>query len=393
VFVNEGALSFIQLLRINKTMQKKTVVIIQRRLCDYRMPLFESLTTLLSADNIELRLLYGDGTLQEQTKGDGIDVAWGEKLFTCYLFANRICWQPFFDKVKDTDLVIITQENKLICNFWPLFGMRNYKLAFWGHGKNMQGLPNFWSKLKERMKFLTTNRVDWWFVYTGLSSELVENLGFPKSKITNLENSIDTAVLKSLCANVTNDDIAAIRQKHSLGDGPVALFIGSLYQEKRLDFLFCACQQIAQNIPSFKLIVIGDGPQRAMVEGAQAQYSWLSYAGRQTESHKAQYLKTASVLLNPGLVGLGILDGFAAGIPIVTTDCGLHSPEIDYLKNGENGFITPNTFEDYVETAVHVLTDPALAKHLENGCIDSANHYTIENMAQNFRTGILKALS
>jgi glycosyltransferase involved in cell wall biosynthesis len=70
----------------------------------------------------------------------------------------------------------------------------------------------------------------------------------------------------------------------------------------------------------------------------------------------------------------------------------LHSPEIDYLKNGENGFITDNTVEDYVETVVRILTDPELAKHLQNGCIASANQYTIENMAQNFRAGILKAL-
>jgi glycosyltransferase involved in cell wall biosynthesis len=374
------------------SINKITVVIIQRRLCDYRVPLFNQLKTLLSADNIELRLLYGDGSPQEQTKGDSADIAWGEKLQTRYLFENRVCWQPFYAQVRGADLVIVTQENKLVCNLWPLFGWRSYKLAFWGHGKNLQGLPNFWGKLKESVKFLTTNRADWWFVYTQLSGELVEKIGFAKSKITNLENSIDTTNLKKLCAQVTNDDIATIRQKHKLGDGQVALFIGSLYQEKRLDFLLCVCQQIAQKIPDFKLIVIGDGPQRAMIVQAQTRYAWLRYAGRQTESNKAQYLKTASVLLNPGLVGLGILDAFAAGIPIITTDCGLHSPEIDYLKNGENGFITANTVEDYVDIVMRILTDPELAKHLQKGSIASANHYTIENMAQNFRAGILKAL-
>lgn len=370
----------------------KSVVIIQRRLCDYRVPLFNQLRNLLTADNIELRLLYGDGTPQEQTKGDSADIAWGGKLHTRYLFANRVCWQPFYAQVKGANLVIVTQENKLVCNLWPLFGWRNYKLAFWGHGKNMQIFPSIWGKLKERIKFLTTNRADWWFVYSGLSSQLVQNLGFTQSRITNLENSIDTTVLKTLCGQVTTQDIVAIRQKHSLGDGPVALFIGSLYQEKRLDFLLSACQQISQKIPNFKLVVIGDGPQRALIQDALTQYPWLSYAGRQTDANKAQYLKTARMLLNPGLVGLGILDSFVAGIPIITTDCGLHSPEIDYLKNGDNGFITANTVEDYVDTVLRILTDPELAKHLQKGSIASANHYTIENMAHNFRAGILKAL-
>jgi glycosyltransferase involved in cell wall biosynthesis len=371
---------------------KRVVAIVQRCIPIYRVPLFNHLKDLLIADNIELRLLYGDATLKEQTKRDTIDVHWGNKLNTKYFFDNRFCWQPFYSKVKGADLVIITQENKLVCNLWPLFGRRKYKLAFWGHGKNLQGLPNIWGKLKERMKYLTTNRVDWWFVYTSLGGQLVHKLGFPQSKITNLENSIDTTALKSLCDQMTSKDFETIRQNHSLGDGPVALFIGSLYQHKRLEFLLSACQQISQQIPNFKLIVIGDGPQRAMVEEAQVLYSWLRYVGRQTESNKAQYLKTASVLLNPGLVGLGILDSFAAGIPLVTTDCGLHSPEIDYLKNGENGFITANTVDAYVETVVRILTNPNLAKHLHNGSTASANHYTIENMAQNFRAGILKVL-
>lgn len=372
--------------------QKKTVVIIQRRLCDYRELLFEQLKILLSQDGIKLRLLYGEPTVQEQTKRDTVDIAWGEKLITRYLWGNRICWLPFFSNVRGADLVIVTQENKLVCNLWPLFGWRNYKFAFWGHGKNMQGLPTKWGKLKERVKFFTTNRVDWWFVYTGISQQLVSGLGFSEDNITNLENSVDTLGLKALCEAVTSAEIEAIRSDLNLGSGPIGLYVGSLYKDKRLEFLLSAGQLISQKIPDFRLVVIGAGPQRALIKNAQTEYPWLRYVGRQTERNKAQYLKMVSVLLNPGLVGLGILDAFAAGIPIVTTDCGLHSPEIDYLRHGENGFMTISTLEDYVQTVERILTDTALAAHLQKGCLEAANHYTVENMAANFRAGILKAL-
>lgn len=376
-----------------QNLQKKTVVIIQRRLCDYRDLLFQQLKILLLQDDIELRLLYGDPTTEEQAKKDNVDIAWGEKLPTQYFLGNRVCWQPFFKKVRDTDLVIITQENKLICNLWPLFGFRRYKLAFWGHGKNMQASPTFWGKLKEYLKFLTTNHVDWWFVYTGFSQRLVSNLSFPIDKITNLENSVDTLGLKSLCDAVLISEIDNIKRELNLGDGPVGLYVGSLYQDKRLEFLLSAGQLLSQKIPNFRLVVIGEGPQRALIKNAQNEYSWLRYVGRKTERSKAQYLKMANVLLNPGLVGLGILDAFAAGIPIVTTDCGLHSPEIDYLRHGENGFMTANTLESYVQTVEQILTDKQLAEYLRNGCLDAANHYTVENMAENFRAGILKALA
>lgn len=376
-----------------QNIQKKTVVIIQRRLCDYRDLLFQQLKILLLQDGIELRLLYGDPTTEEQAKKDNLDIVWGEKLPTRYFLGNRFCWQPFLKKVRGAELVIITQENKLICNLWSLFGWRKYKLAFWGHGKNMQVSPTLWGKLKESMKFLTTNRVDWWFVYTGISEKFVAKLGFPKDRITNLENSVDTLGLKTFCNAVTTSEIDILKRELNLGNGPIGLYVGSLYQDKRLEFLLSAGQLLSQKIPSFRLVVIGAGPQSALIKNAQNEYPWLRYVGRQTERNKAQFLKMASVLLNPGLVGLGILDAFAAGIPIVTTDCGLHSPEIDYLRHGENGFMTASTLDSYVETVEQILTDKQLAAHLHKGCLEAANHYTVENMAGNFRAGILKALA
>jgi glycosyltransferase involved in cell wall biosynthesis len=337
-------------------------------------------------------LLYGDATEGEQSKQDTVDIAWGEKLVTRYFWGNRICWQPFSKKVQGADLVIVTQENKLVCNLWSLFGWRNYKLAFWGHGKNMQALPSLSGKFKERMKFLTTNYVDWWFVYTEISQNFVNGLGFSKDKIINLENTVDTLGLKTLCDAVEESEIQAIRTEYDLGAGPVGIYVGSLYKDKRLEFLLQACLLISQKIPDFRLVVIGSGPQRALIKNAQQEFPWLHYVGRKVEREKAQYLKMANVLLNPGLVGLNILDGFAAGIPMVTTDCGFHSPEIDYLRQGENGFMTKNTLEDYVKTVVNILTDTTLASQLQKGCLEAAQHYTIENMAENFHAGILKAL-
>jgi glycosyltransferase involved in cell wall biosynthesis len=376
-----------------RPLKKRTVVIVQRCITVYRVPLFEHLKILLEQDGIQLRLLYGDATIGEQTKRDTVDIVWGEKLNTRYLWGNRICWQPFSSKVRDADLVIVTQENKLVSNLWPLFGWRKYKLAFWGHGKNMQVLPTFKGRSKEQVKFLTTNRVDWWFLYTNANLKHVVELGFSAEKMTNLENSIDTATLKAQCEAVTSAEIATIRSALDLGNGPIGLYVGSLYKDKRLDFLISAGKLLSQKIPSFSLIVLGDGPQSALINNAQAEYPWLRFVGRQVGQQKAQYLKTASVLLNPGLLGLSILDGFAAGVPIVTTDCGLHSPEIDYLQQGVNGFMTANNLEDYVQTVERILTDSALAFHLQNGCLEAAKHYTIENMAENFRAGILKALS
>lgn len=369
---------------------KRSVVIVQRRLTDYRVPLFERLREYLHAADVELRLLYGDASKSELSKQDGADIAWGEKLPTRYLLGKMICWQPYFSQVRGADLVIVSQENKLVCNLWPLFGRRSYRFAFWGHGVNMQA--SRWARSQEWFKRCTTTRVDWWFAYTRLSEAIIVRQGFPARRITNVENSIDTTALQAQCDAVTGAELDALRAEMELGEGPVGLFIGSLYPEKRLDFLLDAGAQLAQRVPDFRMVVIGDGPLRGMLDAAVSQHAWLRYAGRQEGRDKARFLKLASVIMNPGLVGLGILDALVARVPMVTTDCGLHSPEIAYLRHGENGFMTADSLHDYVQTVERVLQDTELQQVLREHWAKSSNPYTTENTAARFCDGILKAL-
>ena len=54
-------------------------------------------------------------------------------------------------------------------------------------------------------------------------------------------------------------------------------------------------------------------------------------------------------------VGLGILDSFALGIPMVTTDCKIHSPEIAYLKSGRNGLMIADSEEAFIEGVERLL--------------------------------------
>jgi glycosyltransferase involved in cell wall biosynthesis len=112
-----------------------------------------------------------------------------------------------------------------------------------------------------------------------------------------------------------------------------------------------------------------------------------------TGQEKIMCLAVGDVLLNPGLVGLVILDSFCAGLPMITTDCGIHSPEIAYLDNWKNGVMTANSVAHFVDAAASVLTRPDQLEELRAGCRTSAELYSIDNMAKNFSDGILQALS
>ena len=94
----------------------------------------------------------------------------------------------------------------------------------------------------------------------------------------------------------------------------------------------------------------------------------------------------------PGLVGLGILDSFALGVPLITTDIPVHSPEIDYLENEINGIMTKHDVVEYANAVVHLLSDQDKYQSIKSSALLSSEEYTIENMVNNFYNGILAAL-
>ncbi|HEY8101123.1 MAG TPA: glycosyltransferase, partial [Burkholderiaceae bacterium] len=375
----------------NSIKSKPRVVIVERQLLQYRVGFYNRLRARLEEEGIELQLLIGTGTPEEEKKMDQVTLDWAIQIPTRYMFGAKLCWQPFGAYARDADLVIVMHENKIIYNLWLLSFGRPKRLAFWGHGKNMQSEnPN---GLKERFKRWTVNKVDWWFAYTESSAELVRSAGFPSECTTVVENAIDTEEMTTFCKQVTSAVCQRKRQELNLGDGPIALYLGSLYKEKRLEFLLDAAYRIREKIPDFQLLVVGAGPDQVIIENAAAQHSWIHYLGPLQSKSKAVALVLADVMLNPGLVGLGILDSFASGTPMFTTDCGLHSPEISYMTPGKNGIITHDNVNDYADTVVSVLQQPETIARLSNGALSSAPRYTVENMAERILNGICSCLS
>jgi hypothetical protein len=96
----------------------------------------------------------------------------------------------------------------------------------------------------------------------------------------------------------------------------------------------------------------------------------------------------------PGLVGLAIVDSFAAEAPIITTSVPYHSPEIEYLEDGVNGILVRDEYspDQFAQAVLEVLTDESLGTRLRSGCRIAAERYTNEEMVHRFANGIERAL-
>jgi glycosyltransferase involved in cell wall biosynthesis len=302
-------------------------------------------------------------------------------------------WQPFPANHLDADLVIVMQENRLLSNYPLIFSQlwSKRKLAYWGHGANFQSDAP--TGLLERWKQLLLTKVDWWFAYTQMTVDILTKSGYPVSQITNLNNAIDTAAFKRDLADVSEADLAVARQELGITSGhPVGIFCGSLYPDKKLDFLVDAIDLIHRKSPDFCCIVLGDGPSMPFLRQAAMSRPRLHLMGATKGAKKAIYFRMADFMLNPGLVGLHIVDAFCAGLTMVTTSGARHSPEFAYLRHGVNGIVTSDSIDEYAQNILTVIDDrERLIKYRVASLADS-DVYTLDNMLIQFVDGIVKCL-
>ncbi|GAB4497622.1 MAG: hypothetical protein OHK0052_09510 [Anaerolineales bacterium] len=374
----------------------RKVILIQKSISQYRKPLFEQMKKYLKQHAVDLVVIYGQPDKKDAQRKDTIDLEWGTKIQNrvWYWGSHEIYWQPVFSHLKNADLVIVEQASRLFANYliWLLRSLGNFKFAFWGHGKNLKRYATH--RLAEWVKHQISKRVDWWFAYTHGTAEIVAKSGFPRERITVLENSIDTKVLTQYLEALSSQTLQNLRELENIQTQNVALFIGGMYPEKQITFLLEAIEYIHNDLPNFQMFFIGDGIEAQYIRDFSATNPWVHFVGNKFENEKVAYFKLSKVLLLPAAVGLTVIDSFALETPLITIENMDHGPEIEYLSNGVNGILLPfpQTPRSYANRVVEFLTNPKEQTLLKQGCVKSRDAYSLENMVENFVQGILRAL-
>ena len=373
----------------------KKVVILQRISADYRYPFYEKLYFTLKEQDIELSVIYGQHSKFE--KADKITILdYSRIIKNRYLyFGNRfLVYQPAIKYLINADLIIVQQATRNLINYLLSLGRKvfRYKLAYWGHGRNLQAIGR--NTLSERLKRFYSLHVDYWFAYNDFSAEIVRKLGYPEEKITPVNNTIDTRESIRVFESITGDQRAESRKEYGVdANFPVGIFCSRLYRGKRLDFLIQCVREVKGCVADFHFFVIGDGPDADIIkEFAKKESEWFHYVGPGYGEKKIRFFDLADFQLMPGPVGLHIVESFAFLKPLVTTEQKTHGPEIAYLKNGVNGVMTEDSADVYVSEILRMIHDRSYREKLVEGCKKARAKYTNENMVACFSKGIRDAL-
>jgi glycosyltransferase involved in cell wall biosynthesis len=366
---------------------------IEESLVHYRLPFFQRLHEELRTRQIALRIAYSEPCREngDHSHVAGLPKEYGLKVRAYRGPGGKLTFQPLAGEALRSDLVIISQENRFVLNHLLILASQLglQRVAYCGHGRCLHGNP-----FSEWYKRQTLSCVNWWFSYTKVTTEYLMANGVPAEKITTIFNAVDTKDLRRELNAISEGDLAELRQRLGLSHSSrIAVFCGTLYEEKGVSFLIEAAKRIRAQMPEFHLILIGGSHSNNGAGMDLASNSeWLHYAGPCFGRDKARFLKLAHVFLLPGAVGLAILDAFAASLPLITTQNLYHGPEIEYLEHGKNGLITAPSVPEYAAAVGNLLQDSARMVSVRRAAAESGEKYTIERMVENFSEGIDRCL-
>ena len=181
-------------------------------------------------------------------------------------------------------------------------------------------------------------------------------------------------------------DLEAIRAARRGSSRAAVVFVGRLIDEKRVDLLLEAIHALAGRHPMLRCSVIGDGPERAALEGRAVRLGIadrVTFTGR-IESHRVYAaIKAASVLVMPSVregFGISVAEAQACGtVPIVVRSPMSAAPAL--IRDGIDGLVCDPTTASLADALTRLLSDPTRLASMSREARRAARRYDWDLLA------------
>ncbi len=320
-------------------MNKEKVLILQGILSSYRVPIFN-----IIGERYDLTVGYcfKDESLNLTTNFKKLKLKY-KKIFSLYFNPGlkQICNQY--------DVVIIMGDLHHISYISLPFISNKFKSIIWTFGVRASYSRRFNLNehfgLIQRITGLIFGKADACLLYMKEPINYwIKNMKLSREKFFVAHNTV--AVLP------TTYDSKEIK-KNSI------LFIGSLYEEKKLDELIDAyietySTNMNENTPILE--IIGDGPERSKLEDKirteKIRTKIFFYGSVFDENEIASFFSKALICVSPDQAGLSVLKSFGYGVPFITRSNAITGGERLNIINNYNGIY----YDTYCEI-IQILND------------------------------------
>lgn len=205
----------------------------------------------------------------------------------------------------------------------------------------------------------------------------------PKADVTeNVAGDVTGSVMCNAMEDVTGKRIVAV---------------GRIDSNKNHEMLIRAFLKIADDIPEYRLEILGDGDLRQQLINLVGELTAGTEGSRDAIGHGAGSQDAANRISLPGVcrnvadrianadifvlcsntegVPNTLLEAMALGIPAISTDCPCGGPK-DIIRDGENGFLVPVGDVDALADCIYKLAnDDELMTHVSQNELKTAEKF------------------
>jgi glycosyltransferase involved in cell wall biosynthesis len=211
----------------------------------------------------------------------------------------------------------------------------------------------------------------------------------------NVEKGISTVPTPVDVSKFLNIPSATVRDRFSLQDKEVLLFVGRLATEKGLDMLVDAFTLIQALRPGVMLMLVGRGPfeDELKIRFERLGLSdFVIFTGGVPFEEVPYYYAAADLFVFPSTTetqGLVIIEAMAAGLPVVAVRA---TGSSDVLKEG-GGILTDNKPAALAWGVVSVLADPGLQNEIREQGKRAVNRFSIADTTERMLEAYATTLS
>lgn len=373
------------------------VAICQMALPAYRLPVFQRLG---EQDGVDLTVFSdsGRGSLPSVPACGAFRHVLA-KVYHWKLLGREFHFQPAHFQVADTgkfDLLILSWDIHYL-SLVPtilLAKLRGVPVVLWGHGysQNPQALT-------EALRNWVGKLADGVLLYNRTTARRLLSLGFRESRVFVAQNAIDQSPIdRARSAWMADPErLAEFRKLHGLDPAETVIYVSRLEPSNRVELLIEALQRVRQSRPETRLVIVGDGPERAgLADHARqlCQQDRIIFTGAIYDNEQlAPWMLSATLFAYPVNIGLSLLHAFGYGLPVVTSNnLARQNPEIEAFIDGETGlFYRDGDVADMTAQWLRILSDPPLReRQSEQALRQVREHYTLHHMLDGFLAAIGK---
>ncbi|GGA84398.1 glycosyl transferase [Neiella marina] len=294
---------------------------------------------------------------------------WGKALQSKGIALTSVARQPGFDlalisairnhlRTNNIDIIHCHQYTPWVYGVLAAIGLKT-KVIFTEHGRFYPDSSSWKRRVVNPLLNIVTDAVT--AISNATKSALGEYEFLPEQRITTIYNGI--AGLK-----VDDKEVNSLRQQLGIADSTKILgTVARMDPIKNHKMMLEAVAKVTANHPNTVFLLVGDGDERANIEG------WIEQLELQDrvilpgyQSDPSHYMALMDIFLLSSLsegTSMTLLEAMSLGKPCVVTDAG-GNPEI--IADQVNGFVTTNDSGDEFAAAIDkILADESIFKQFQ----------------------------